>query len=713
MASTSAKINVIVDGLKQVQALERSLSKITSLTGKINGVSKTSGNAAAVEKKITSLKEAQRASMIRTRSIGDQIQKAEEQGLNVAKARRAINRAARADAKGELLISKQQADAAFRELKAEQEITKEAKRQQQFRSRDVMNKRMGTRSTGRSSGPSALSSGLVSGAFPLLFGQGALGGLAGFGGGFVGTTMGGQMGGFAGGLVATAALQSILSFRDRITDLGNALNPLTADINKLTESLKLAGTQEARRIKFIEETQGKQAALAEVTKSMANIIGQDGVQSLKNFSNNMRSISKSFSSFGLRLQAGFASFFNNILEELRKRFPGTFGQPGTDSTRNITIDQENFNRKINENSNIINARKIIEEELAKKDKLEASNNIRSYGAPPPLLNNMARRGSVMFPSQAEDLIKEERVGTLLDANIEKINKKIKAQQDLINKEEASIENALRESAIKKLDEETINNELKTTTDNIGLLKAKIKGKGEELLIDRQVEKIKKSLLEKGVAESAIVDADIKKKLQQEASLQRQLALVEEIRGLLASGVTDAVMGLIEGTKTLSESLSGIARQLASMFLNRAFGSMFDRIFQAEGGYNRAGSFKAFQYGGVVSSPTLGMIGEGGEPEYVIPSSKMDGAMARYSAGARGGAVIPGGSGTSGTVAGSSGNTIVEYTGPVLNFNEDEYVPKSAVPEIINTAAKRGGESGRAQAFSALKNSRSQRATLGL
>ena len=67
--------------------------------------------------------------------------------------------------------------------------------------------------------------------------------------------------------------------------------------------------------------------------------------------------------------------------------------------------------------------------------------------------------------------------------------------------------------------------------------------------------------------------------------------------------------------------------------------------------SRSGGFKAFQYGGVVNSPTLGMIGEGGEPEYVIPASKMSGAMSRYSAGARGGAVIPGGSGDSGTVAG--------------------------------------------------------------
>jgi len=191
--------------------------------------------------------------------------------------------------------------------------------------------------------------------------------------------------------------------------------------------------------------------------------------------------------------------------------------------------------------------------------------------------------------------------------------------------------------------------------------------------------------------------------------------LDEVKDVLASGMTDAVMGLIEGTRTLSESLAGIAKQLASMFLNRAFSSMLDTIFpsQAQGAYNRAGGFKAFQYGGVVNSPTLGMIGEGGESEYVIPASKMDGAMARYSAGARGGAVIPGGSHESGTVAGGSGNAIVEYTGPVLNFNGDEYVPKSAVPDIINTAAKKGATAGRSQAFSALKNSRSQRATLGL
>ena len=217
-------------------------------------------------------------------------------------------------------------------------------------------------------------------------------------------------------------------------------------------------------------------------------------------------------------------------------------------------------------------------------------------------------------------------------------------------------------------------------------------------------------------------------------LEKQRQTQEQITNILASGMTNAVMGLIEGTKTLGQALADIAKQLASMFLNKAFMSIFSGFsfggggggggsvgalpaapiyVAAQGGFSRAGGFKAFQYGGVVNSPTMGMVGEGGESEYIIPASKMSGAMSRYSAGARGGAVIPGGSGDSGTVAGSSGNTVVEYTGPTLNFNGDEYVPKSAVPDIIGAATKQGAMAGKAQVLGTLRNSRSQRASLGL
>lgn len=50
---------------------------------------------------------------------------------------------------------------------------------------------------------------------------------------------------------------------------------------------------------------------------------------------------------------------------------------------------------------------------------------------------------------------------------------------------------------------------------------------------------------------------------------------------------------------------------------------------------------AFAQGGVVDRPTLALIGEGGEREYIIPESKMGRAAASYMAGARGDAVLSG------------------------------------------------------------------------
>jgi len=97
----------------------------------------------------------------------------------------------------------------------------------------------------------------------------------------------------------------------------------------------------------------------------------------------------------------------------------------------------------------------------------------------------------------------------------------------------------------------------------------------------------------------------------------------------------------------------------------------------------------FAEGGFVTRPTNAMVGEGGQPEYVIPASKMNDAMRRYSAGTRGEAVItgagaPGASNSSAnytnqqnTYYGSGGGTSVNITtGPVLRMNNKNYVSVS-------------------------------------
>ena len=187
---------------------------------------------------------------------------------------------------------------------------------------------------------------------------------------------------------------------------------------------------------------------------------------------------------------------------------------------------------------------------------------------------------------------------------------------------------------------------------------------------------------------------------------------EQIRETIASGLTSAVEGLIAGTKTLGESLAGIAKSIASMYLKAAFMNMLPGLpGKAEGGY-MANGIKPFASGGMVTKPTLGLVGEASEDEYIIPASKMAASMQRYSAGARGEAVIPG-TGSSYAGGGAGGSTTVNYSGPILNFNSEEFVPKSAVGQIIASASARGASIGENRTLSTLKNSRSRRSALGL
>ena len=87
-------------------------------------------------------------------------------------------------------------------------------------------------------------------------------------------------------------------------------------------------------------------------------------------------------------------------------------------------------------------------------------------------------------------------------------------------------------------------------------------------------------------------------------------------------------------------------------------------------------------------------------------------MQRYSAGARGDAVIAGG-GSSNAGGGAGGSTTVNYSGPILNFNSEEFVPKAAVGQIIATATSQGAKAGENRTLSTLRNSRSTRSRLGM
>ena len=242
-----------------------------------------------------------------------------------------------------------------------------------------------------------------------------------------------------------------------------------------------------------------------------------------------------------------------------------------------------------------------------------------------------------------------------------------------------------------------------------LLQGKIDGNEEEIKQHQLIEKIVDKI---GEGYRTQVTALVNKngELTKEAENTKKLgAQWKNIKETIATGMTDAIMGLIDGTKSLGESLAGIAKQIASMMIKKAIFGAFN--LNAEGGYKQGG-FQAFASGGMVTKPTMGMVGEAGEDEYIIPASKMAQSMQRYSSGARGDSVIPGtGQSSAGGASGSS--TTVNYSGPILNFNSEEFVPKSAIGQIINSAASKGASAGEARTLSTLRNSRSTRSRIGM
>ena len=124
----------------------------------------------------------------------------------------------------------------------------------------------------------------------------------------------------------------------------------------------------------------------------------------------------------------------------------------------------------------------------------------------------------------------------------------------------------------------------------------------------------------------------------------------------------------------------------------------------------------FAEGGVVNGPTVAMVGEGNEREYIIPESKMARASANYMAGARGGAVIPAfaNGGVVGPSGGNSGrspaSTIIKpqvsiQTGPVTQMNGTNYVTTKQLAVAV--------QAGVSQTLAMISGDINTRASLGI
>ena len=247
---------------------------------------------------------------------------------------------------------------------------------------------------------------------------------------------------------------------------------------------------------------------------------------------------------------------------------------------------------------------------------------------------------------------------------------------------------------------------------------------------------------------------VKKELKELTSLSNQ---VTSAANAIGTAFGDSFKGLISGSMTAKEALASFFQSVADHFLDMAaqiiakmiqmfilqqalkiFGGALGGGGAFSGGLSSAvdtgaqgwadsfatplpglGSIGSigFAEGGFVTGPTNAIIGEGGESEYVIPSSKMNAAMSRYSRGARGEGVIAGSGGGGGTEgesgAATAGPMVVDVRYSVERINDVEYVTASQFQAGMQQAAQQGAQQGEQRTLRKLQMSNSTRRRVGV
>jgi len=208
----------------------------------------------------------------------------------------------------------------------------------------------------------------------------------------------------------------------------------------------------------------------------------------------------------------------------------------------------------------------------------------------------------------------------------------------------------------------------------------------------------------------------KKELSNVNGMYAQMA--QTVTGELAGAMSSAVQGVIDGSTTVEEAMSQMFKNIGQAFIAMATEMIAKALimkvlgiampgamggggtmggpgyFNPLTGLGSAGPNYGLAEGGVVDGPTTATLGEGGEPEYVIPQSKMDDSMARWNSGSRGESVldpVTGATGSNGGYTDEMYSPQITINGGVTTMGGEDYIKRSELPSIVGQAAKSGEE----------------------
>jgi len=588
VAGSNYSVNITLDTSKVEGKIKTLEKRIATFRKNLAKPLKISADTLKVEKEKLKMQDAQRASMIQTRKIGDLIEKQKEQGLKVDKARAHIRRAAVLDNQKLFKAAEIQRKLAMEELKTEQnelkvkrkqteELAKQNQLQKQLASgkfatigpggigpqfasstlptESALNfdKRTGKLLRGSAgSSPNTLrnlgrrfdkQSALISGGFPLLFGQGPLGALAGGLGGGIGG-MFGQMGGFAGGIAATAALQTLTNTINGVKAFGEGLKNVDTALATVTEKSLFSSEATQKRAEQLKKL-GKQQELNKLlTQELTIALGGKGLERLKEVGKSSRELARTFGQLGASIQAVLAKAILPGINALNTILSG------------FTIPSQfrNFKESLS-GADLARFNEIVlEERGTRKDRGKIV---------PGMLTNDARKRSLsrgVGEGLGGDLsllggTTDPTIGANLDKRIAFLQRSLK-----VGKEQATIEQKIVE----------------------------FKDKGTDL-----------------------TKQEIGDKLRLINELQKVETMYKQIGSAIENGIVDAIEGAIQGTKTLGEVATSVFNQISRTLLQFGVNSLLGSI------PGIGGLFKA--NGGPVKAGGSYIVGERG-PELFTPGS---------------------------------------------------------------------------------------------
>ena len=532
MAASNYSVNIKLNTTAAKNDLQKLEARINKLRKNLNEPLRIDTRVSKIQEKIAKSKDAQKASMIETRRLGDQVQKLADKGLKVDKARAAIKKAAALDSKNQLKAAASQRKIAQDELKIQTDITEQvAKRSQLIAS----GKFAGGRNFGQiggSIGPALLpsaggaagggrrgfdfQSALISGGFPLLFGQGPFVGAAGALGGGIGG-MFGQMGGFAGGIAATTVATTIQAFTVETGKLGAALNDATKDVEAVSAALGITGTEFEKNLKTLQKLGDEEAAFEAARQKMINLVGKEGVDALQRFGKGTTELANQFTIAMTQMRAAFASFLQ-----------GT----GAGSFLLNRMTAANLQRQAQTSTDpgVVEARKLVE----------------------------ALEGGFFTRSKEEKALIQANPGITLD----QAKKAVEEAQKLANKKE-------EQAAIDELINNIQKQRVKNISNEIALLEKSFGMTSDEFEIEKQIMQMK----EDGEIKD---EGEIRNKLKKLQLLQKERQLADETAAAfermsqtIATDISQGIQGLIRGTSTLNDMLNNVLDKLIDASFNMA------------------------------------------------------------------------------------------------------------------------------------------------